>query len=90
MHLAYGPCVGPCVAARLESYFGCLWAANSFSTPAGMQGFKAHHDEVEVFMLQLSGAKRWRLHACPSGPLPRSYCRVPSIEFSFKGIYLYQ
>ena len=25
-------------------------------------------------MLQLEGAKRWRLHRCPSGPLPRSYC----------------
>ncbi|OLP83380.1 Bifunctional lysine-specific demethylase and histidyl-hydroxylase NO66 [Symbiodinium microadriaticum] len=34
----------------------------------------AHHDEVEVFMLQLEGAKRWRLHRCPKGPLPRSYC----------------
>ena len=21
-------------------------------------------------MLQLEGAKRWRLHSCPSGPLP--------------------
>ena len=25
-------------------------------------------------MLQLEGAKDWTLHACPSGPLPRSYC----------------
>ena len=23
-------------------------------------------------MLQLEGAKRWRLHRCPKGPLPRS------------------
>ena len=28
----------------------------------------------QVFMLQLEGAKRWRLHRCPTGPLPRSYC----------------
>ncbi|CAE7587568.1 RIOX1 [Symbiodinium natans] len=59
---------------RLEAHFGCLWGANSFRTPPGSMGFKAHHDEVEVFMLQLEGAKRWRLHRCPSGPLPRSYC----------------
>ena len=25
-------------------------------------------------MLQLEGAKRWRLHSCPKGPLPRDYC----------------
>ncbi|CAJ1380148.1 unnamed protein product [Effrenium voratum] len=60
--------------ARLEAHFGCLWGANSFRTPAGGKGFKAHHDEVEVFMLQLEGAKRWRLHSCPKGPLPRDYC----------------
>ena len=28
----------------------------------------------QVFMLQLEGAKRWRLHRCPTGALPRSYC----------------
>ncbi|CAK8989267.1 Ribosomal oxygenase 1 (Bifunctional lysine-specific demethylase and histidyl-hydroxylase NO66) (Histone lysine demethylase NO66) [Durusdinium trenchii] len=63
-----------CLLSKLESHFGCLWGANSFRTPPGGKGFKAHHDEVEVFMLQLEGAKRWRLHRCPEGPLPRSYC----------------
>eukprot|EP00927_Polykrikos_kofoidii_P039259 TRINITY_DN33681_c0_g1_i1.p1 TRINITY_DN33681_c0_g1~~TRINITY_DN33681_c0_g1_i1.p1 ORF type:complete len:682 (+),score=80.45 TRINITY_DN33681_c0_g1_i1:88-2046(+) len=60
--------------ARLESQFGCLWGGNSFRTPPESRGFKAHHDEVEVFMLQLEGAKNWRLHSCPRGPLPRNYC----------------
>jgi len=60
--------------SALETYFGCLWGSNSFRTPPSSGGFKAHHDEVEVFMLQLSGAKHWRLHTCPSGPLPRTYC----------------
>lgn len=67
----------PGVAAllsRLETHFGCLWGSNSFHTPPASRGFKAHHDEVEVFMLQLEGAKHWRLYECPSGPLPRSYC----------------
>ncbi|CAL1147985.1 unnamed protein product [Cladocopium goreaui] len=63
-----------CLLSKLEAHFGCLWGANSFRTPPGGRGFKAHHDEVEVFMLQLEGAKRWRLHRCPTGPLPRSYC----------------
>ena len=52
-----------CCASRLESvipspgkkcrhvaqaHFGCLWGANSFRTPPGGRGFKAHHDEVEA------------------------------------------
>ncbi|CAK0845716.1 unnamed protein product [Prorocentrum cordatum] len=67
----------PAVAAllaRLEGFFGCLWGANSFRTPPASRGFKAHHDEVEVFMLQLEGAKNWTLHSCPAGPLPQGYC----------------
>ncbi|CAE8667645.1 unnamed protein product, partial [Polarella glacialis] len=31
--------------ARLEAHVGCLWGANSFRTPSGGMGFKAHHDE---------------------------------------------
>ena len=31
-----------------QAHFGCLWGANSFRTPAGGKGFKAHHDEVEA------------------------------------------
>eukprot|EP00929_Paragymnodinium_shiwhaense_P105855 TRINITY_DN70915_c0_g1_i1.p1 TRINITY_DN70915_c0_g1~~TRINITY_DN70915_c0_g1_i1.p1 ORF type:complete len:556 (-),score=97.69 TRINITY_DN70915_c0_g1_i1:199-1866(-) len=60
--------------AKLEGRFGTLWGANSFRTPPDSRGFKAHHDEVEVFMLQVGGAKSWRLNDCPSGALPRKYC----------------
>ena len=31
-----------------QAHFGCLWGANSFRTPPGGRGFKAHHDEVEA------------------------------------------
>ena len=33
---------------KSEAHFGCLWGANSFRTPPGGRGFKAHHDEVEA------------------------------------------
>jgi lysine-specific demethylase/histidyl-hydroxylase NO66 len=45
----------------LENETGTLWGANSYITPPASQGFKPHYDDVEVFMLQLEGRKRWRI-----------------------------
>lgn len=64
--------------AALEAAFGALFGSNSYLTPAGRQGLAPHFDDVEVFMLQLEGSKRWRLWAPPAGeefPLPREYSR---------------
>lgn len=47
----------------LENETGSLWGANSYITPPASQGFKPHYDDVEVFMLQLEGRKRWRIFA---------------------------
>jgi lysine-specific demethylase/histidyl-hydroxylase NO66 len=33
-----------------------------YLTPPGTQGFAPHYDDVEVFILQLEGKKRWRLY----------------------------
>mmetsp|Transcript_74188 Transcript_74188/g.169970 ORF Transcript_74188/g.169970 Transcript_74188/m.169970 type:complete len:310 (+) Transcript_74188:398-1327(+) len=59
-----------------EDVFHCLAGSNSFMTPTSSQGFKPHYDEVEVFMLQIEGRKRWRLYRDNSrGPLPlRGMC----------------
>lgn len=35
--------------------------AVGFMTPAGKKGYPAHHDGVDLFIIQLSGSKRWRL-----------------------------
>lgn len=62
----------------LEGAFGALFGANAYLTPPGGQGLAPHFDDVEVFMLQVEGSKRWRLHAPPEGeeyPLPREYSR---------------
>lgn len=46
----------------LDDYWGTGAGANTYLTPAGMQGFAPHFDEVDIFVLQTEGAKRWRLY----------------------------
>lgn len=62
----------PSVAALcrdLEVVFYCPVHANLYWTPSGAQGFDAHFDTHEVFVLQLEGAKTWRLY-CSGRTLP--------------------
>jgi hypothetical protein len=47
----------------LERRLGFPVQANAYSTPAGAQGFAVHHDTHDVFVLQVAGTKRWRIHA---------------------------
>jgi len=65
--------------AGLEEHFGCGAGCNVYYTPAGSQGFAPHYDDVDVFILQVEGEKRWTLHA------PRSeeelLPRIPSDDF---------
>jgi ribosomal protein L16 Arg81 hydroxylase len=35
---------------------------NAYLTPAGNQGFATHYDTHDVFVLQVDGRKRWRIH----------------------------
>jgi lysine-specific demethylase/histidyl-hydroxylase NO66 len=35
---------------------------NAYLTPPQNQGFTAHYDTHDVFVLQVAGAKRWRIH----------------------------
>lgn len=46
----------------LEGQFHCPVHANLYLTPPGAQGFDAHFDTHEVFVLQLEGFKHWRLY----------------------------
>ena len=48
--------------ATLQEFFTSMVGANVYLTPPGTQGFAPHYDDVEVFMLQLEGKKRWRLY----------------------------
>ena len=49
----------------LEGEFGSTVGANAYLTAKnGAQGFAAHWDDVDVFILQLEGRKRWRVGSC--------------------------
>ncbi len=56
----------PAVAAMcrsLEGFFGCPVHTNLYLTPPGAQGFEAHYDTHEVFVLQIDGEKHWRIYS---------------------------
>jgi len=51
-----------CFPATLQEFFGCFVGANSYLTPPNSQGFAPHYDDIEAFILQLEGKKRWKLY----------------------------
>ncbi|KAG5188882.1 cupin superfamily protein-domain-containing protein [Tribonema minus] len=60
--------------ASLEEEWGCMVGANVYLTPPGHQGFAPHYDDIEAFLLQIEGSKRWKVYA-PAGAetsLPRT------------------
>jgi lysine-specific demethylase/histidyl-hydroxylase NO66 len=50
------------MTSALEDYFECLVGTNSYITPSKTQGLAPHYDDVEVFVLQVEGAKEWIVH----------------------------
>ncbi|XP_053681303.1 bifunctional lysine-specific demethylase and histidyl-hydroxylase NO66 [Anopheles nili] len=48
---------------KLQEYFHCMTGANFYLTPPGSQGFAPHYDDIEAFVLQIEGRKRWRVYA---------------------------
>ena len=51
---------------------------NLYVTPAGARGFPAHFDVMDGFILQLEGAKVWRVPGPPVGlPLPDEHTATP-------------
>ncbi|CAN9501494.1 unnamed protein product [Ophioblennius macclurei] len=60
------------IMEKLETFFGALVGSNVYITPEQSQGLPAHYDDVEVFILQLEGEKRWRLYN-PTVPLAAEY-----------------
>jgi bifunctional lysine-specific demethylase and histidyl-hydroxylase NO66 len=46
----------------LEMSLGCPVQANAYLTPATSRGFAVHHDTHDVFVLQASGRKSWRVY----------------------------
>lgn len=49
----------------LEHVFSTHVQTNLYLTPANAQGFRTHYDNHDVFVLQVSGEKTWRLYEMP-------------------------
>jgi hypothetical protein len=60
MHRYWAPLAEYCRA--LELALGHPVQANAYITPPGAQGFGAHEDEHDVFVLQSHGTKQWRIY----------------------------
>ncbi|MGN6330293.1 MAG: cupin domain-containing protein [Motilibacteraceae bacterium] len=50
------------LAGQLAEDLGHPVQVNAYLTPASSRGFAAHYDVHDVFVLQLAGEKRWRIH----------------------------
>lgn len=51
----------------LEPVFSASLQTNIYLTPPGAKGFRTHYDNHDVFILQVSGSKQWRLYDEPVG-----------------------
>lgn len=64
------------MCSGLQEFFGCFVGANTYLTPPSTQGFAPHYDDVEVFMLQVEGRKRWKVYPnFENDQLPRKSSR---------------
>jgi len=77
MQHRWGPVAALC--RRLEEYFNCPVHTNLYLTPKGAQGFDAHFDTHEVFVLQIEGTKHWRFYG-PAHELPLADERAPVVR----------
>lgn len=59
------------LAARLGTELGHPVQVNAYITPPQSQGFSAHYDTHDVFVLQIAGHKRWHVHE-PVSQLPEA------------------
>lgn len=75
LHLHHHPAALYC--RGLEVALGWPVQANAYCTPAASQGFAVHHDTHDVFVLQVSGHKRWRIYE-PVVELPLTDQRWPA------------
>ena len=60
LHRLWSPLID--FGGDLTSELGHPVQINAYITPSASQGFAAHYDIHDVFVLQISGHKRWRIH----------------------------
>jgi hypothetical protein len=72
LHLNWTPLAVYC--RELEARLGHPAQANAYLTPRRSQGLPVHHDTHDVFVLQVSGTKRWLVYH-PALELPLKHQR---------------
>lgn len=60
LHRLWPPLIG--FVGGLVREFGHPAQVNCYLTPAASQGFSPHYDVHDVFVVQISGTKRWLIH----------------------------
>lgn len=60
LHRTWAPVVQ--FSSALAAQLGHPVQVNAYVTPPQNQGFGAHYDNHDVFVLQVAGSKRWRIH----------------------------
>ncbi len=60
LHRVWPPVLAFC--QKLAAELGHPVQANAYVTPPQNQGFSAHYDVHDVFVLQIEGSKQWRVH----------------------------
>ena len=66
--------------SNLENFWQSPTGCNAYWTPANSQGFAPHWDDIDAFVLQIEGRKRWRLY--PTRDVSEKFPRFSSEEFS--------
>ncbi|MEV0720800.1 cupin domain-containing protein, partial [Asanoa sp. NPDC050611] len=61
LHRTWPPLID--FAGELGAALGQPLQINAYLTPPGNQGFATHYDTHDVFVLQVDGRKRWKIHA---------------------------
>lgn len=61
LHRTWGPVTD--FVTDLSTDLGHPVQVNAYVTPSSSQGFSAHYDVHDVFVLQVAGSKRWHVHA---------------------------
>ncbi|GAX75760.1 hypothetical protein CEUSTIGMA_g3203.t1 [Chlamydomonas eustigma] len=81
------------LVSAMEKHLGCLVGCNAYITPAKTQGLAPHHDDVELWICQTQGTKRWKLYAPlagfelpnkPSQDLPQEMIGEPIMDITLK------
>lgn len=74
----------------IEKYYNFPLQTNIYLTPKSSQGFSAHYDDHDVFIIQTHGTKIWKVYDSPihlpTKPFEKSIftSKIPQIEIELK------